>query len=863
MVPRSIAADDPKCRPKLMARLESCPVSASRLTFVQKSPSREAQGRGVNKVVYRSGDLRVDPANRRLIRGDKEIALEPKAFSVLLVLLERAGELVTRDQLLDAVWGHRHITPATLNRVMTLLRRAFDDDADHPRFIHTVHGAGYRFVGAVERVAVPRGEFRAHFEPPPIAQLPAKLEPLIGRDRELAQLCAMLSEHRAVTVIGPGGMGKTQCALELARRCAGQFPDGVWFFDLSPLERAQDWVRALAATLSVPTAGTQTLLPRIALELAGRKALLLVDNCDQVAVEVGALVFELLRSCPDLKILTTSQQRLDFVGECLMWLPPLELPPPAGEAERVPLDKIASTPAVALLLVRACAVLPAIALGGDNVADIVEICRRLDGMPLALELVAAQFAMLSPAAIRERLRQRFSVLASDSAGREPRHRNMQALVEWSYGLLSAQEQRLLCWLGVFLQGWTMDAAEAFGSALKIDGDELLQLHSGLILKSLVVVDPTLSPIRYRLLETVREFALQLLRARGEESDARGAHLQYFVQLAERSHREILDSRVDEWVARLSHEHANIDGALTWAKSGGADDQAALRLTGALMFYCKSHGSFGLLAEWVERALDGVTPELSQTYVRALLCSGVFKLYVQDPAIEPHLTEAAALARRLEDRWAEGCASAYLAMWDALQGRLEQARGRATLANELARASEDDWLRSLAGFANGWIALRAGEHKGVIDALQPLRRVGFDVHQHQMTEIYLGLSHYGLGHWRESAGSLLNVIELSLRTRNLRSLAGAIELAAFLAMRTARPEICARLLGKAADIRDRTHVPLFSFWVAHDEEATNRARRQLGNEQFDALYTAGVSARDELVTDEARALLRHLAEAPPA
>jgi DNA-binding winged helix-turn-helix (wHTH) protein len=218
MVPRSIAADDPKCRPKLMARLESCPVSASRLTFVQKSPSREAQGRGVNKVVYRSGDLRVDPANRRLIRGDKEIALEPKAFAVLLVLLERAGELVTRDQLLDAVWGHRHITPATLNRVMTLLRRAFDDDADHPRFIHTVHGAGYRFVGAVERVAVPRGEFRAHFEPPPIAQLPAKLEPLIGRDRELAQLCAMLSEHRAVTVIGPGGMGNAHWNSHAAAR---------------------------------------------------------------------------------------------------------------------------------------------------------------------------------------------------------------------------------------------------------------------------------------------------------------------------------------------------------------------------------------------------------------------------------------------------------------------------------------------------------------------------------------------------------------------------------------------------------------------------------------------------------------------
>jgi predicted ATPase/DNA-binding winged helix-turn-helix (wHTH) protein len=812
----------------------------------------------VDRVVYECGDLRIDPANRRLTRGGIEIALEPKAFAVLLVLLARTGELVKRDELLDAVWGHRYITPATLNRVMTLLRRAFDDDANHPRFIHTVHGAGYRFVGAVERFAVPLGEARAHFEPPPMARLPAKLERLIGRERELARLSTMLSEHRGVTVIGSGGMGKTQCALEVGRRCEGQFPDGVWFFDLSPLEGAQDWIRALAATLAVPTAGTQTLLPRITAALAGRKALLLIDNCDQVAVEMGAIVFELLHSCPDLKILTTSQQRLDFVGECLMWLPPLELPPPAAEAERVPLDEIASTPAVALLLVRASAVQPAIALGRDNVADIVEICRRLDGMPLALELAAAQFAMLSPAAIRERLRQRFSVLASDSAGREPRHRTMQALVEWSYGLLSAPEQRLLCWLGVFLQGWTIDAVEALGSALTIDGDELLQLHSGLILKSLVVVDPTLSPIRYRLLQTVREFALQLLRARGEEAKARRAHLYYFVQLAERSRRDILQSRVDEWLVRLNHEHPNIDAALTWAKSVG-EDEAALRLAGSLMLYGKTSTLIWPMTEWAERALNGVVPEPSHTYVRALLCSGVFKLYVQNPTIESHLTLVVLLAAQLGDRWAQGCASAYLALWDAHRGQLPQARTRAALAAELASDEKDDWLLSLAGWAKVWIALSSGEYEVALATLQPLRHVSFDPQQHQMIDIYLGLTRYVLGHWREAAAISIEVVDASVRTRGLRSTAAAIEIAAFLAIRTLRAETCARLLGKAADIRERTHAPLFSFWVSYDEEAAALARSRLGNRQFDMQFATGATARDELIIDETRELLRDVAE----
>jgi non-specific serine/threonine protein kinase len=813
----------------------------------------------MDKVIYQCGDLRVDPANRRLTRGGIEVALEGKAFAVLLMLVERADELVTRDELLDAVWGHRHLTPATLNRVMALLRRAFDEEADAPRFISTVHGAGYRFIGAVERITVAREPMRAHFGPPPIAQLPAKLEPLIGRERELARLWEMLAEHRAVTVIGPGGMGKTQCALELGRLCANVFPDGVWFFDLSPFEQAQDWVTALAATLSVPTAGAQSVLQRVAAALAERKALLLIDNCDRLATEIGIRVFELLRSCADLKILATSQQRLDFVGERLMWLPPLDLPPIAHEAVRMSIEEIASTPSVALLLTRGRAAQPGVSLARNNVADIVEICRRLDGMPLALELAAAQFATLSPRDVRERLSQHFGLLASDSAGREPRHETMHALVEWSYGLLSSREQRLLRWLGVFLEGWTLDAVEAFASALKIDGAELLRLHSALVLKSLVVVDPSPSPTRYRLLETMREFALQLLRTRGEETGARRAHLDYFVQLAERSHREILSARADEWVVRLRHDHANIEAALTWAKSDGRDDESALRLAGSLMLYAKSATLIWLMAEWGERALDRVPPTPSRTYIRALLCSGVGKLYVQNPRIESDLTLVVVLAAQLEDRWALSCASAYLALWDAHQGRLPQAQARAAVAAKLADDENDDWLLSLAGWAKAWIALGLGAYDEALMTLQPLRDLSFDPQQRQMVAIYLSLTHYALGHWREAAAMSIDVVDSSLRTYGLRSTAAAIEIAGYLGMRTARAEICARFLGKAADIRERTHAPLVSFWVVHDNEAANWARAELGHDRFDALYRAGASARDELAINEVRALLCEVAE----
>ncbi len=816
----------------------------------------------MDSVVYECANMRIDLANRRLTRGGAEIALEPKAFSVLGLLLERADGLVTREEILDAVWGHRYITPATLNRVVAILRRLFGDDADHPRSIRTVHGSGYRFVGELRRIAVSQGETRAHFGPPPGAQLPAKLDRLVGRERELDQLCEMLAQHRAVTIIGAGGMGKTQCALEAARLCSARFPDGVWFFDLSPLERAHEWLRMLAAALSVPAVDTPELVSIISAALSNRIVLLVIDNCDRLATEIGSNLFNLLRSCPELRILTTSRQRLDFVGEWLLWLQPLALPPRLAEKPQVSIEEIAAFPAVELLLARAVAVQPSIALTRGNAFDIVEICHRLDGLPLALELVAAQFAMLSPTAIRERLQRQIGSLASGCAGREPRHQTIQALVNWSFGLLSSQEQRLLCWLGVFLQGWTIDAAEQHGKALGIEGERLLELHSGLILKSLVVVDPTLSPPRYRLLETVREFVLELLHQFGEEADARRAHLRYFTHLAELSHKEILELRADAVLERMRHEHANIDGALTWARAAESDQDAGLQLIGPLMLYGKCQGLLSLVAQWGDRALEGVAPQSKPAYVRALLCSGVFKTYIHDPAIEAQLNEVVELAAQIGDRWAQGCASAHLSMWNAHLGVLDRARVNARVAAELAAAEVDDWLKSLAGLAEAWIALRAHDYGAAIDILQPLRHIGCDLNQRQMINGYLALSLYEFGLWREAAYPCLNVFELSLRTRNLRSHAGGIEATAYLAISDMRPDLCARLLGKASDIRERSGAPLFNFWRASHDQAINTAREGLGRAKFDALYADGALAHDELVVEESRAFLRRLTEGEP-
>ncbi|HEX4508705.1 MAG TPA: winged helix-turn-helix domain-containing protein, partial [Burkholderiaceae bacterium] len=305
--------------------------------------------------------MRVDPANRRLTRGERELPLEPKAFAVLTVLLERADQLVTRDELLDAVWGHRYVTPATLNRAMTLLRRVFDDDADQPRAIRTVHGAGYRYIGDVRRIEPARDEESAPVILPWQFQLPAKLERLVGRAEELRRLGEMLASHRAVTIVGAGGMGKTQCALEAARLGGERYADGVWFFDLSPLKHARAWLAQLATALPAMSAlldSPAELLSGAVSALAGRQLLFVLDNCDRLAMELGPIVLALLRACPALRVLATSRQRLDFVGERLMWLAPLTLPPPSAEALRAPLEDIGEVAAVELLMARAADVQP-------------------------------------------------------------------------------------------------------------------------------------------------------------------------------------------------------------------------------------------------------------------------------------------------------------------------------------------------------------------------------------------------------------------------------------------------------------------------------------------------------------------------
>jgi non-specific serine/threonine protein kinase len=782
-------------------------------------------------------------------------------FAVIAQLLKRSNELVTRNELLDAVWGHRYVTPSTLNRFIALARRAFGDDVSEARYIQTVHGAGYRFVGPVACADAEPLNVRARFEPPLTARLPARIEDLIGREAELATLLRLLDKNRAVTVLGAGGMGKTRCALEVARSAARAYPDGVWFFDLSPVGHASEWLRMLGAALAMPAVLPEALIPQLCALLQDRAALIVLDNCERIAPDLGALVFQLLRATNALRFLATSQRPLNLAGEQTLRLPPLRVPDPEISAEMTP-EKASAYAAVQLLLTRVRAILPDFSIDGSNAAPLSEISRRLDGMPLALELAAARFALLSPQQVLERLVQRFRFLESDSAGRDHRHRNLRTLLEWSYGLLSATEQRLLNWSAVFVQTWSAEAFIALAAALGHEPESAIDLLSGLVSHSLVSVVTDVTPPRYRLLESVREYALLKLQNGSEEAVARTAHLDAMAQVCAKSCEEMLAGYIPKRVEQLVLDRGNITAALETAAAAGPDHPQALGILGLLLLYAKSAGDFLPMFRWCQLALDPSSGPPTRDRARALLACGVVQVYLSlEKVWMTHaLAEAARIAAQHDDWWTEAYALGYSALSCANDAQPDDAEQYAHRTRAIAELHGDDLLRGLAGLAYGWVWLAREQPERGLAELSAARDLGCDLHQHHFIGMYIGLAHFALSHYRQAADQWLLSLNHSISLGNVRGMAGCIEGCGYLASQAGEWHSAARLLAAAGVIRERTQLPLFKFWCPHLDVAMRDLRSHLGPTELEASWQSGAGLRHENAANEALALLRSYSRA---
>lgn len=809
-------------------------------------------------------DVEIDVRAHELRRGGHGVPLEPKAFAVLLEFLAHPGQLLSRDHLLDTVWGHSYVTPATLNRIIVLLRRALADDSEHPHCIQTVHGLGYRFIAPLE--GAPEKTVPAlRFAPPVRARVPERTEPLIGREGDIAALLQMLREHRLVTVIGPGGVGKTQAALETARRIAGDFPDGVWLFDCTMQADGEALGRLLTSTFEVRTAtDTEDLAAHLGELLQARRALLVLDNCERIADQLGHLLGGVLAACPELRVLATSRWRLNCAGESLYPLPALELPSGDKWTSEAQIASLARVPAVQLLLTRSRAFGAGFTLTADNAADVAEICIRLAGLPLALELAAARLRLLSPQQLRRRMDARLLNLAEVNPGRPAHHQNLRALIEWSFALLSDREQALLCGISLFAGGCTFGGAAAIGAALGLDEPKALDLLGGLLDKSLLAMDRATNPPRYRLLESVRLFAQEQLAAGNQEACMRKAHLAHFVELTEHVNAEFLGERHRIWHERIMRELANLHAAVDFALTQPDLADQALALVGNLCWYFRGGVTdYIQSAQWLGKVLQASqAPGLQRA--RALIASGVVLHHASDHArAGPCLREGIAMALAQGDEFLAGAGQAILAFELACCGAFAEAEACVEASMRIAQARNDVWLRSNALLSRGIVHTLNDRHReaeaSMNEAVECLAAHG-DLFQKAYALINRALQCVYLGHWRRAAHDWLHDLDIFIPRQQWRGAAGCVEGAAYIAAAHGQFESAARFLAVAARIRELTGAPLMPQWRKAQRSAERKTQHALGPE-FERARQAGASARFEDVVVEARMFLATIAAQP--
>ncbi|MBS0432754.1 MAG: winged helix-turn-helix domain-containing protein [Proteobacteria bacterium] len=810
-------------------------------------------------------DVEIDARAHRLLRAGREIPIEPKAFSVLLEFLSHPGELLSRDQLLDAVWGHAFVTPATLNRLVAQLRKALDDDSENPHCIQTVHGLGYRFIAPLEPVQE-KAAPALRFAPPARARLPERTEPLIGRESDIEALKQMLRDHRLVTITGTGGIGKTQAALETARQIGADFSDGVWLFDCTTQTEGDALVRWIAGTFDIhATIDAEQLILRLGELLHARRTLLVFDNCERIAEPLGKAVAKLLSNCAALHVLVTSQQRLNCAGESLHALPPLQVPPSDDWATEKQITRLSSIPAVRLLLLRSQACASGFTLTPANAGDVAEVCRRLAGLPLALELAAARLRLLSPEQLRARMEDRLLNLAEVNPGRPAHHQNLRALIEWSFALLSEREQSLLCGISIFAGGCTLGGATAIGAALGLDDPQTLDLLEGLLDKSLLAMDGSTNPPSYRLLDSVRMFAQERLAAGNHETCARKAHLGHFVEFAERAYAEFFGARNYVWHARINREWANLHAAFEFALTHPELADNALALVGNLCWYLRGGTDYIQSAQWLERALQaGHSP----TRPRARALIGLGMILHQSQAHDragPCLRDGISLATQLGEAGLAAGGQAILAFEFATCRDFSAAEASVQAALAIPEAQSDGWVRSLALLSRG-VALALNDHHreaeaSMSEAVDCLPKDG-DLFQWAYVLINRALQRFYLGDTQGAAQDWLSDLDVFfVRYQHWRGAAGCVEGAAYLEAERSEYAYAARFLAAAARVRELTGAPLMPQWRKAQQVTERKAQEALGL-NFKHLQQAGASARFEDVVGEARVLLAEIAGGQP-
>jgi predicted ATPase/transcriptional regulator with XRE-family HTH domain len=768
-----------------------------------------------------------------LLRRYREIAgLSQEA------LAERAG--VSPRGLLYLERGVRRPYPATLRRLADALS------------LTTLEREGLMLAGRQESAAAPPAT-EDTAEPPAergavgqvatastgaVHNLPASLSSFIGREHAQARVRDLLASHRLVTLVGAGGVGKTRLALAVAAASLGAFPDGVWLVELAALADPGLAPGAVAEALGLREEPGRPVLETLRDHCGSKRLLLLLDNCEHLLAACAALAGTLLRAAPDLRILATSREALGVAGEHRYRVPSLSVPDP----EHLPSPELAgSYEAVRLFVARAQERRDSFALTAANARAVAEICARLDGLPLAIELAAARIAAMSVAMIAAHLNDRFRLLTTGSGDLPTRQRTLRAALDWSWELLDAREQSLLRCFSVFAGGWTLEAAVAVCAAEGMDYWAVVDGIDALVNRSLVLMDE--SPegaARYRLLESVRQYTGEQLAVAGEEAVIRDGHLSYFLVLAEQAVKEFRGPELGTWLDRLETEHDNLRASLSWARTRALGEEG-LQLAAALAPFWEFRGHIAEGRRRLEEMLAAFQGS-PRARARALNAAGFLVLRGGEQRASLALyQESLALRRDLDDTLGMAVSLNNIGNAHVELGEYEQAEPAYAEALDLYRALGDQSGVATA-FNNQAVATRELGQYERAEALAKeslvLRREQGDLRGVAEATNNLAQTASEQGRNERAAALFKEGLLLSRDVGDMIRLLEALEGLAWAAAALGQPRWAARQGGAAEAERERLGLPQGIPERSFRERAIQAMRAALGEDTFAAAWAEG-------------------------